>query len=112
MPEQVSDLEEHLRRLRWEIQISRDSLLKVAEGLPDSLVGHSQRLAERLTVIQSSVRKTSEALPTDVDLEVPESVSENLAGMRENAQGALREIDLLIAEIHEIFKGMPALRVN
>lgn len=112
MPEQLNDVVEHLRRLGWEVQISRDSLLKVSEGLPDPLVERSQRMAERLTIIQENFRKTSATLPTDVDLEVPESVSENLAGMRENAQGALREIDLLIAEIQEIFKAMPALRVN
>ena len=112
MPEQVSDVVEQLRRLSWEIQISRDFLLKASEGLPDSFFERSQRMAERLTVMQGKIRKTSATLPADVDFEVPESVSENVAGMREEVGDTLRELDLLIADLHEVFKEIPTLKLN
>jgi len=112
MPEQVSDVVEQLRRLSWEIRISRDSLLKASEGLPDSFFERSQRMAERLTVIQGKIRKTSATLPADVDFEVPETVSENVAGMREEVEVTMRELDLLIAELHEVFKEIPTLKLN
>jgi hypothetical protein len=112
MPEQVSDVVEQLRRLSWEIRISRDSLLKASEGLPDSFSERSQRMAGRLTVIQGKVRETSATLPTDVDFEVPKKVSDNVAGLREEIEGTLRELDLLIESLHEVFKELPALKVN
>jgi hypothetical protein len=48
LPAQVGDLVEQLRRLSWEVRISRDQLLKAAERAPSSIHGRAQGTAERL----------------------------------------------------------------
>lgn len=103
---------EQLRQLCWELRISRDHLLKTAEGLPNSLLVRAQQTAERLMGIQRKIQETSAALPADTDFAVPESVSQNVAGMREDVALTLRDVDLLTKELHELFKETPVLETN
>jgi hypothetical protein len=96
----------------WELRISRDHLLKTAEGLPDSLLVRAQQTAERLMGIQRKIQETSTILPTDIDFVVPESVSHNVAGLREDVALTLRDVDLLTKELHELFKETPLSEAN
>jgi hypothetical protein len=112
MPEQVGDLVEQLRRLSWEVRISRDQLLKVAEGLPSSLVERAEQTAERLMGIHRKILETSGTLPVDPEIFVSESLSESVAGLRGDGVLALRELDVLINELHDFFAETPVSKTN
>lgn len=111
-PEQVSDVIVQLLRLSWEIRISRDHLLKTAEGLPSSLLERAQETAEMLMDMQRKVRETSAMLPADAEVDVPEKVSDNIAGLRHQIELTLRSVDLLIKDVREVLEETPVLKTN
>ncbi len=112
MPEQVGDLVEQLRRLRWEMRISRDQLLKAAEGLPDSLLCRAQQTAEKLMGMHRKIEEMSEKLPADTEILVPEELSRNTASLCDDGALALRDLDGLINDLHDFFSETPISRTH
>jgi ABC-type branched-subunit amino acid transport system ATPase component len=112
MPEQVGDLIEQLRRLRWEIRISRDQLLKAAEPLPSSLLERAQQTAERLMGLHQKIVEISGTLPADTEIVVPEDLSESVAGLRDDGVLTLRGLDDLINDLHDFFTDRPVSLTN
>jgi hypothetical protein len=112
MPEQVGDLVEQLRRLSWEVRISRDQLLGAAQGLPASLVEQAQETAERLMGLHQKIQEISGTLPADVEIVVPESLSESMAGLRDDGVLTLRGLDGLINDLHDFFTDRPVSQTN
>lgn len=112
MPPQVGDLVEQLRRLSWEVRISRDQLLNVAERLPSRFVERAQQTAEKLMELHRTFVEMSTKLPAESEMVVPAEVSENMAGLCGHGQQALRELDVLINELHDFFTEMPVSKTN
>lgn len=112
MPEQVGDVVEQLRRMSWEILISRDQLLKAAEGLPPSLLERAQQTTERLMGLHRKLQEISGTLPADPEIFVPESLSESMAGLRGDGLLTLRELDGLITDLQELLHETPVLKAN
>lgn len=112
MPEQVGDVAEQLRRMSWEILISRDQLLKAAEELPASLYERAQQTTERLMGLHRKLQEISGTLPADPEIFVPESLSESMAGLRGDGLLTLRELDVLITNLHELLHETSVLKTN
>lgn len=112
MPEQVGDLIEQLRRLRWEFRISRDQLLKVAERVPPSIHERAQQTVERLMGIHQKIEEISGTLPADPEIFVSESLSESVAGLRDDGVFTLRGLDALINDLHDFFTETPVSKTN
>jgi len=112
MPEQVGDLIEHLRRLRWEVRISRDQLLKVAERVPPGIHERAQQTAERLMGLHQKLEEISGKLPPDPEIVVPESLSESVADLRDDGVLTLRGLDALINDLHDFFTELPVSKTN
>lgn len=111
-PEQLGDLIAQLQRLSWEIRISRDQLLKAAEQGPSGVLQRTQGMAEKLMVIQQKVLETAATLPADSEIVVPVEISENVVGMYSDGQQILRELDVLIGELHQLFSDTPVLQTH
>ena len=112
LPEQVGDLVEQLRRLSWEVRISRDQLLRAADGAPSSIHARAQGTAERLMGLRRKILEMSGKLPDDTEVVVPAEMSEDVSGLCGEGQLALRELDVLIRELHELFSETPVLKTN
>ena len=112
IPAQVGDLVEQLRRLSWEFRISRDQMLKAAEGLPSRFVERAQQAAEKLMELHRKFVEMSTKLPAESEMVVPAEVSENMAGLCGHGQQALRELDVLIDELHDFFAETPVSKTN
>jgi len=100
MDDQPEDAEEELRRLTWEVRISRDHLLKVTEGMPSFVQERARTTAGKLTSFYSHLRDLSARLPA-ADT-APASVAESLPDLRLSIEGALRDLDVLIKDLHEM----------
>lgn len=112
LPAQVGDLVEQLRRLSWEVRISRDQLLKAAERAPSDIHARAQGTAERLMGIYQKIQEMSGKLPDDIEIAVPAEMSEGVSGLCGEGQLALRELDVLIGDLHEFFAETPVLKTN
>ena len=112
LPAQVGDLVEQLRRLSWEVRISRDQLLKAAEGAPSSIHARAQGTAERMMGLHRKILEMSGKLPADSEIVVPVEMSDDVSGLCGEGQQALRELDVLIRELHELFAETPVLQTN
>ena len=112
MAEQVGDLVDQLRRLSWEVRISRDQLLKASRKLPSDLLARAQKTADRLMEIHRNVQGMSEKLPPDSEIAAPESLSAEVAGLYREGGLALRELDVLIHDLHMIFEEVPVHQMN
>jgi hypothetical protein len=110
--EQVGDLIDQLRRLSWEVRISRDQLLRASRRLPSSLFERAQKTADRLMEIHRNVQGMSEKLPPDTEVAAPASLSQEVACLYREGGQALRELDVLIGDLHMIFEEIPAHRTN
>lgn len=51
-------------------------------------------------------------LPDDTEIVAPAEVSEDVAGLCCGGQQALRELDVLIQELHEVLRETPVLKTN
>ena len=100
MEDQSEDAEEELRRLTWEVRISRDHLLKVTAGMPSFVQERAEATAGKLTSFYSQLRNLSARLPAAAA--APPSVTENLPALRLSIESALRDLDLLIKDLHEM----------
>jgi hypothetical protein len=113
MAEQIGDVAEELRRLSWELRISRDQLLKTAEGLPPSLLEQAQQAAEILMSFHRQIQEISARVPADVeDATMLAVVSEKVAGLRRRLAPVLWDLDLLIQEAHEVHAETPVSKAN
>jgi hypothetical protein len=112
LPEQVGDLVEQLRRLSWEVRISRDQLLRAADGAPSSIHARAQGTAERLMGLHRKILEMTGELPADIEIAVPAKMSDDVSGLCGEGQLALRELDVLIRELHELFAETPVLQTN
>jgi len=112
MPEQVGDVVEQLRRLSWELRISRDRLLKAAERLPSDLLDRAQQTAGKLMGIDRKLQEISGKLPADTEIDVPESLSESVAELRDDSALTLRGLDALINDLHDFFTETPVSKTN
>jgi hypothetical protein len=88
---------EQLRQLVWAVPISRDHLLKVVEAMPAFVRERAEKTAERLTALCARLQSLLASLPDDVPL--PPTITEDLAGLRFSIEGALRDLDLLLADL-------------
>lgn len=112
MPEQVGDLIEQLRRLSWEVRISRDQLLKAAEQVPPGIYERAQETAEKLMSLHQRIVEISGKLPDEPEIAVPESLSESVAGLRGDGVLALRGLDVLINDLHDFFTDTPVSQTH
>jgi len=112
MPEQVGDLIEELRRLSWEIRISRDQLLKTAEGLPSSLVDEVQHAAEILMSFHRQIQEISVRVPAIRDATMLAGVSENMGDLRRKIELALWDLHLLIKKALDTLSETPVSKAN
>ncbi len=96
------DVVEQLRQLVWAVPISRDHLLKVAdrEAMPPHFRERAQKTAGQLTDLGARLQKLTASLPPEAAL--PASLTENLAGLRLSIELTLRDVDLLIGDLHRL----------
>lgn len=90
-------INEELRNLSWEILISRDDLLNIAEKLPDPTRERAHRTAGRLPPLSDNVQRILSSLPVGVPL--PESTFRILVDLRDDIVQALGELDGLMTEL-------------
>jgi len=100
MDDQPEDAEEELRRLTWEVRISRDHLLKVTAGMPSFVQERAQATAGKLTAFYSHLRDLSAKLPAAKTGLA--GLGESLPDLRLSIEGALRDLDLLIKDLHDM----------
>lgn len=62
--------------------------------------------------LHRKVLEMSSKLPEDAEIVVPVEVSEDVSGLCSEGQLALREFDVLIHELHEVFSETPVLPTN
>jgi hypothetical protein len=115
MSEQEVEVDEDIRALTWEVLISRDSLLKIIDRLPEENRERAEWTAARLMSLSTRLRKIVDTLPAGVA--VPEDVKESVADMRLDVELALRDLDLLVKDLRLIFgeateAGMYPLDIN
>lgn len=108
-------INEELRNLSWEILITRDDLLSLAEKLPGQTRERAHKTAGRLPSLSANVQRVLKTLPPGVPL--PESTFKSLVDLRDDVVGALGELDALIRELRVILwegdgKGPNPLEIN
>lgn len=96
----VDEIHERLRRMAWEVRISRDSLLKVAAALPSRLRERAEQTAGSLMKFWTPLHEMSAKLPAEGN--VPASLTESVTGVHRSIAHTLREVDLLIADAREL----------
>ncbi|HEX3557022.1 MAG TPA: hypothetical protein VIA62_27675 [Thermoanaerobaculia bacterium] len=96
------DVVEQLRQLAWAVPISRDHLLKVAdrEPMPPHFRERAQKTAGQLTDLCARLQKLNASLPSDPAMLA--SLNENLSGLRFSIEMTLRNVDLLIGDLHRL----------
>ena len=104
MPEEEVEITEDLRQLTWEVLISRDHLLKIAEKLPTQNRERAHQTADRLMGLCTRLREIIKIVPAGVTM--PESLLESMADMRINLEQGLRELDVLIRDLR-LMSGEP-----
>ena len=90
-------INEDLRNLSWEILITRDDLLSIAERLPDQTRERAHQTAGRLPALSTNVQRILSSLPAGVPL--PESIFRILVELRDDIVQALGELDGLMTEL-------------
>lgn len=101
------EISEDLRNLSWEILITRDDLLRIAEKLPGSTRARAHQTAGKLSPLRANVQRILLSLPAGVPL--PESTLKNLVELRDSIAQALGELDDLMKELR-VITGDQALR--
>ncbi len=84
-----SEINEDLRNLSWEILITRDDLLRIAEKLPEQTRERAHQTAGKLAPLCSNVQRLLKSLPAGVTL--PEDTLKNLLGLRDSIVLTLKE---------------------
>ena len=102
MDDEDGEVVEQLRQLVWAVPISRDHLLKVAEreAMPPHFRERAQKTAGQLTDLCARLQKLTASLPPEAAL--PASLTENLAGLRLSIELTLRNVDLLVEDLHRL----------
>ena len=109
------EIDEDLRNLSWEILITRDDLLRIAEKLPAQTRERAHQTAGRLSPLRANVQRILSSLPAGIPL--PESTLKNLVELRDSIVQALGELDGLMRELRLITwegegKGPNPLEIN
>lgn len=105
--DESTDINEELRSLSWEILITRDDLLRIAEKLPDSTRERAQRTAGKLPPLCANVQRILKSLPAGVS--IPEDTLQYLVDLRDNIVQTLRELEELMRELR-VLTGEEAIR--
>lgn len=95
-----SQINEDLKNLSWEILITRDDLLRIAEKLPDPTRERAHRTAGKLPPLSANVQRILASLPAGVPL--PESTLKYLVDLRDSIVQALGELEDLMKELRVI----------
>jgi len=96
----VDEVHEQLLRMAWELRISRDSLLQIAEALPSGLRERAQETAGSLMQFWTPLREMTASLPAEG--KVPASLTETVANLHRHIEKTLRNVDLLVADVREL----------
>ncbi len=88
---------EKLRQLVWAVPISRDHMLKVVSSMPDFVRERGLQMAERLTMLCTSLQGLLKKLPDDAV--VLTAVTPDLDSLRRTIESSLRDLDLLLADL-------------
>ena len=101
----TEEILQQFRQLLWAVPISRDHMLKVVAGMPPYVREHiderAQRTAEQLTAFWTDLQELNASLPVDIVL--PASLLQRMIRLRLSVEGALREVDLLVADLYSFF---------
>lgn len=95
-----NEINEDLRNLSWEILITRDDLLRIAEKLPDRTRERAHRTAGKLPPLSANVQRILASLPDATPL--PESTLKYLVDLRNSIVQALGELGDLMKELRVI----------
>lgn len=97
---QSIEVHEDLRNLSWEILITRDDLLRIAEKLPEQTRERAHRTAGKLPPLCNNVQRILASLPAGVSLS--EDTLKCLVDLRDSIVQALGELGDLMKELRVI----------
>jgi hypothetical protein len=97
---EASAINEDLRNLSWEILITRDDLLRIAEKLPERTRERAHQTAGKLPPLCANVQRILKSLPAGAPL--PEGTLKNLVGLRDSIVLTLKELEDLMKELRVI----------
>ena len=95
-----TEVQEDLRNLSWEVLITRDDLLRIAEKLPEQIRERAHETAGKLPPLSTNVQRILASLPAGVP--IPESTLGYLVGLRDDIVRTLRELESLMKEIRVV----------
>jgi hypothetical protein len=97
----LSETEEELRQLSWQLRITRDQVLKMAETLPPEFRERVEKVAEQLTGLSAHLRRLITLLPNEpAGLPSPIRVDVGLDGLRLSVDELAANVSSLMAEMN------------
>jgi hypothetical protein len=99
----LSETEEELRQLSWQVRITHDQVLNIAKELPSDLRARAEKTAERLMGFSTTFRRMIAILPAETaDLVSSEWFNARMDDVRLSIEETVAEITSVMNELNQI----------